>query len=116
MIKITKVTIIKEKMTIRTTITFINKTLAHINQNYLIFSNAQSVANVIIDDDDNTHNNLINKNEKINYAEMIFMKTSIAFKLTRVNSRLNINRVKITRENTHIIKTNEDLTRVNVIF
>ena len=100
----------------RTIIIFINKILAYINQDYFIFSNAQGVANVIIDDNDNTHNNLINENEEIDHVEITPAKTLIAFKLMRVNSRLNINRAKIIRENTHIIKTNENLIRVNVIF
>ena len=72
--------------------------------------------NVIIDNNNNTHNNLISENKGINYVKMIFAKISIAFKLTRVNSRFDINRARIIRENTHIIKINENLTRVNVIF
>ena len=46
---------------------------------------------------------------------MIFAKISIAFELTRVNSRFDINRAKIIRENTHIMKINENLIRVNAI-
>ena len=58
----------------------------------------------------------MNENEEIDHAKMTFAKTSIAFKLTRVNSRLDANRAKIIRENTYITKINENLTRVNVIF
>ena len=57
----------------------------------------------------------MNENEGVDYVKMTFAKTSITFKLMRVNSRLNINRVKIIRENTHIMKINKDLTRVNAI-
>ena len=71
--------------------------------------------NVIIDDDNNTYNNLINESEGIDHVKMIFAKISIAFELTRINSRFNVNRVKIIRENTYIIKINKDLIRVNAI-
>ena len=47
---------------------------------------------------------------------MIFAKTLIAFELTRINSRFNVNRVKIIRENAYIIKINKNLIRVNIIF
>ena len=114
--KITRATITKKETTTRTIITFINKIFAYINQNYLIFSNAQGVANVVIDDNNNTHNNLISESEGVNHAKITLAKTSIAFELTCVNSRLDAIRARITRENTHIMKTNEDLTRVNVIF
>ena len=87
-IKITiKTMIITKKITTtRTTITLINKTLAHINQDYLIFLNAQNVANIVIkNNDNNKHRSLINENEKIYHAKMIFAKTSIAFTLTQIN-------------------------------
>ena len=114
-IKITKTIIIKKEITARMIITFINKILAYINQNYLIFLNAQNVVNIIIDDDNNTHNNLMNKNEKVDHVKITSAKTSIAFKLTRVNSRFDANRAKIIHENTYITKINENLTRVNAI-
>ena len=62
------------------------------------------------------YNNLINENEEIDYAEMIFVKTSIAFELMRINSRFDIGRAKVIREDTYITKINKDLIRVNVIF
>ena len=99
----------------RIIIIFINKIFAYINQNYLIFLNAQNVANVVIDDNNNIYNNLINENEEIDYVKIIFAKISIAFKLTRINSRFDINRARIIREDIYIAKINEDLTRVNVI-
>ena len=108
--------IIKKEITTRTIITFINKTFAYINQDCFIFLNAQDVANIIIDDDNNTHNNLINENEKIDHVKITPAKISIAFKLTRINSRFDANRARIIRENTHIIKISENLTRVNAIF
>ena len=114
--KIARAIITKKETTTRTIITFINKIFAYINQDYFIFLSAQNVANVIIDDDDNTYNNLINESEEINHAKMIFIKTSIAFELTRVNSRFNVNRARIIRENIYTMKINKDLTRVNVIF
>ena len=46
---------------------------------------------------------------------MILAKTSIAFKLTRVNSRFDVSRARIIRENTHITKINKNLIRVNAI-
>ena len=72
--------------------------------------------NVIIDDDDNTHNNLISENEEIDYAKMIFVKILITFELTHINSRLDISHAKVIREDTHITKINKDLIRVNAIF
>ena len=113
-IKITRIIIIKETA-IRMIIIFINKILAYVNQDYFIFSNAQNAANVIINDNDNTYRNSINENEEIDYIKMIFVKTLIAFELTRVNSRCDVNRIKVIRENTHITKINGDLIRVNVV-
>ena len=72
--------------------------------------------NVVINNDNNIYNSLMSGGEEINYAKMTFAKVSIAFKLTRVNLRLDIIRARIIRENTHIMKTNEDLTRVNAIL
>ena len=103
-------------MTTRTTITLINKIFVYINQNCFIFLDAQNIANVAIDGDDNTYNNLIDESEKIDYIKITLAKISIAFKLTRINSRFDINRVKVIREDTHITKINENLTRVNVIL
>ena len=105
----------KKKTAARIIITFINKTLTHINQNCFIFLSAQDVANVVIDDDNNTHNNLISESEKIDHAKMIFAKTLIAFELMRVNSRFDISRVKVIYKNTHIAKINKNLTRINAI-
>ena len=58
----------------------------------------------------------MNENEEVDHVKMIFARISIAFELTRVNSRLDANRARIIRENTHIMKINEDLIRVNAIF
>ena len=58
----------------------------------------------------------MNKGEGIDYAKVTLVKISITFKLTRINSRLDIGRAKIIRENTHIMKVNEDLTRVSAVF
>ena len=115
-IKVIKITIIKKEATIRTIITFINKTLVYINQNYLIFLNAQGVVNVIIDDNNNTHNNLISEGEGIDYIKIILARTSVAFELTYINSRFDVNRVRIIREDTYIMKTSGDLISVNAIF
>ena len=115
MIKTTKTATIREKIITRITIILINKTLAYVNQDYLTFLNAQGVINVIIDDDNNTHSNLISENEEVDHAKIIPARTSIAFELTRVNSRLDISRAKVIREDTHTIKTGEDLIRINAI-
>ena len=57
----------------------------------------------------------MSENEKIDHIKMTFTKILIIFKLTRANSRRDINRAKIIRENTHIAKINENLIRVNAI-
>ena len=73
----------KKIMTTRTTIILINKTLAYVNQNYLIFLDAQNVANIIIKDDGSSkHRNLINKNEGVYYIRVTFAGALIAFTLT----------------------------------
>ena len=58
----------------------------------------------------------MSENEKIDHAKMIFAKTLIAFKLMRINSRFDIDRAKVIRENTHIMEINENLIRVNAIL
>ena len=85
-IKTTRAATIKKKVMTHMIIISINKTLAYVNQNYFIFSNAQSVINVVIDDDDNMYNNLINEDEGVDHAKITLAKTLIAFELTRVNS------------------------------
>ena len=113
-IKITRTTI-GEKTTTRTIIIFVNKTLAYVNQDCFIFSGAQGAANVVIDGDNNTHNNLMNENEGIDYIKITFARILIAFELTRINSRLDISRARVIREGTHITKINENLINVNII-
>ena len=72
--------------------------------------------NVVINDDNNMYNNLISESERVDHIKITLAKTSIAFKLTYVNSRFNTNRARIIREGAHITKINKDLTRVNAIF
>ena len=51
----------------------------------------------------------------VDHVEMTLMRALIAFELTRINSRLDAIRVKVIRENTHIMKIGKDLIRVNAI-
>ena len=44
------------------------------------------------------------------------MKTSIAFTLTNINKRRDINRIKIIRESTHATHINKNLIYINVNF